>query len=268
MTSLPVALVTGAAQGLGRALAQELAARGYALALADRDLDALEQLAVELVADGKPALAVRCDVAQENDWQALADSVSQHYGQPPALLVNNAGILVSGNCWEFSSADWQRVLGVNLTGVLHSLRTFVPSMIAAGGGHVVNVASLAGLAVGPWLAPYTVSKFGVVAVSESLALEARAGQLPIDVSVVCPGPVSTGIVHGLTLDERSDAGQMSQGLKQHVEAGLTPTEAARRVADGLAAKQFWIFTHEEAARQMASARVDRILAGQAPAVPA
>lgn len=265
MAAAPLALVTGAARGLGRALAQELAARGYALLLADREQDALNRVADEINTAGGEALAVRCDVTKTEDLEALAEAVRSD-GRPLALLVNNAGTLISGNAWELPAADWQRVLDVNLLSVIHNCRTFIPAMLSAGGGHIVNVASMAGLAVGPWLAPYTVSKFGVVALSESLSLEMRACNLPIDISVVCPGPVNTGIAGGLDTHAGSAAGQMSQGLKQHIEAGLDPADAARMIADGIAAKQFWIFTHEEA-RHAAQARLNSILSGQAPALP-
>ncbi|MDN0074507.1 SDR family NAD(P)-dependent oxidoreductase [Crenobacter sp. SG2303] len=257
--SLPtLAVITGAARGLGRALAIELSRRGYRLLLADRDA------AVHEVAEALNADSLQCDVTREADLLALRDRAFAT--GLPVLLINNAGILLSGNAWDIPAADWRRVLDLNLVATVEACRLFVPAMQAAGGGQIVNVASMAGLAVGPWLAPYTVSKFGVLALSESLYLECQAGGLPIAVSVVCPGPVSTEIANSLSADPASPAGQMALGLQQHIAAGLTPAEAAQRIADGIAARRFWIFTHEEV-RQAARARLDRLLADQPPALP-
>jgi len=253
-----LAVITGAARGLGQALAETLSRRGYRLLLADRDT-AVHDTAALLGAD-----SLQCDVTREADLMLLRDRAFA--AGLPVLLINNAGTLLSGNAWEIPAADWRRVLDINLVATVDACRLFVPAMQAAGGGQIVNVASMAGLAVGPWLAPYTVSKFGVVALSESLYLECLAGGLPIAVSVVCPGPVSTDIASGLSANPASPAGQMTLGLQQHIAAGLTPSDAAQLIADGIAARRFWIFTHEEA-RHAARARLESLLADQPPALP-
>lgn len=257
------AVITGAAGGIGRALAQALAAQGYALALADIDADALEAARAELAADGVPVVAVPTDVSDARQIAHLCEQSFLHLGRVD-LLVNNAGVLATGRCWELPPEVFDHVMRVNLWSVLHALRCFVPRMAAQGSGHIVNVASMAGLAVGPWLAPYTLSKQGVVALSEGLALELQAAGMPIKVSVVCPGPVATGIAAGLDGAAPHEVNQMNGALRTGIASGLTPDEAARVILDGVSAGQFWILPHEQAAHA-ALARAQGIAAGTPPA---
>ena len=125
-------------------------------------------------------------------------------------------------------------------------------------------ASMAGLAVGPWLAPYTLSKQGVVALSEGLALELQAAGMPIKVSVVCPGPVATGIAAGLDSAAPQEVDQMNGALRSGIAAGMTPDAVARYILDGVAAGRFWILPHEQAVHA-ALARAQGIAAGTPPA---
>lgn len=256
------AVITGAAGGIGLGLAKALAAQGYALALADIDAQALEAARAALARDGATVVAVPTDVADARQIAHLCDESFRQLGRVD-LLFNNAGILATGRCWELPPEVFDKVMRVNLWSVLHALRCFVPRMAAQGSGHIVNVASMAGLAVGPWLAPYTLSKQGVVALSEGLALELQAAGLPIKVSVVCPGPVATGIAADLDGAAPQEVHQMNGALRTGIAAGLTPDQAARAILDGVSAGQFWILPHEQAAHA-ALARAQGIAAGSAP----
>jgi NAD(P)-dependent dehydrogenase (short-subunit alcohol dehydrogenase family) len=262
-TRQQAAVITGAGSGIGRALAHALAAQGYALALADIDADALEATHAALAGQGAIAIAVPTDVSDLRQMEHLCAEAFLRLGRVD-LLVNNAGVLATGRCWELAPEVFERVLRINLWSVLHALRCFVPRMAAQGSGHIVNVASMAGLAVGPWLAPYTLSKQGVVALSEGLALELQAAGLPIRVSVVCPGPVATGIAAGLDGAGPQEVNQMNGALRSGIAAGMTPDEVARVILDGVSAGRFWILPHEQAAHA-ALARAQGIAAGSQPA---
>lgn len=257
------AVITGAAGGIGRALAHALAAQGYGLALADIDAAALDAVRAALAHHGQPVITVPTDVADAEQIAGLCEASFARLGRVD-LLINNAGVLATGRCWELAPEAFRRVLDINLWSVIHALRCFVPRMAAQGTGHIVNVASMAGLAVGPWLAPYTISKQGVVALSEGLAMELEAAGLPLGVSVVCPGPVATGIAAGLAGAAQQEVDQMNGALRHGIAAGMTPEAVARHILDGVAAGRFWILPHPEAALA-ARARAQNIATGNAPA---
>ncbi|GAB3629310.1 short-chain dehydrogenase [Pandoraea terrae] len=259
------AVITGAAGGLGRALAAHLAAQGYALALADVNAERLNQVCRELETPEARVFAIPTDVSSADAVEALCVRSFEALGHVD-LLINNAGVLVSGNSWEIAPEVWQRTLNINLWSVVHAHRAFVPRLLAQGSGHIVNVASMAGIAVGPYLAPYTVSKQGVVSLTETLALEIAAAGLPLKVSVVCPGPVATGIASGLTEASAAGVAQMNGFLRAGIEGG-TPAEAvAERILTGVAAGDFWILPHPEAA-DAATRRAAGIAGNIAPALP-
>ncbi|MFS8977922.1 SDR family NAD(P)-dependent oxidoreductase [Cupriavidus necator] len=257
------AVITGAAGGIGRALAHALAAQGYGLALADIDAVALDAVRAALAHHGQPVVTVPTDVADAEQIAGLCDESFARLGRVD-LLINNAGVLATGRCWELAPEAFRRVLDINLWSVIHALRCFVPRMAAQGTGHIVNVASMAGLAVGPWLAPYTISKQGVVALSEGLAMELQAAGLPLGVSVVCPGPVATGIAAGLSGAAQQEVDEMNGALRSGIAAGMTPEAVAGHILDGVAAGRFWILPHPQAAHA-AQARAQGIAAGNAPA---
>jgi len=176
------AVVTGAASGIGRALAHRLAREGMRLVLADVDRRALAQLSRELPG----AMAVRTDVSRMADVEALADEAYARFGAVH-LLCNNAGIAAYGRVWEVPLARWRRVVAVNLWGVIHGCLAFLPRMIAQRGpAHVVNTASMAGLVTPPLGGPYSASKHAVVAVSEALAQDLAGQGSAVGVSVLCP----------------------------------------------------------------------------------
>ena len=164
-----VAVVTGAASGIGRAMAERFAGERMKIVLADVEGGALAKTEAEMKASGADVFAVTADVSRANAVEALAEAVYSRYGAAH-IVCNNAGVASRGvPCWEQSVEDWQWVIGVNFWGVIHGIRAFVPRMIAGGEeGHIVNTASVAGLSSSPFLGPYHASKHAVVTVSECL----------------------------------------------------------------------------------------------------
>jgi NAD(P)-dependent dehydrogenase (short-subunit alcohol dehydrogenase family) len=264
-----VAVITGAASGIGSALASRSVAEGMQVVLADRDEGALHRLAQELGGSGASVLAVTTDVARPEQVAALAERAFDHFGQVD-LLFNNAGVLISGYSWERSIDDWQWIININLMGAIHGLHSFVPRMLAQKTpGHIVNTSSLAGLLASPLMGPYTVSKQAVVALSETLHYEFESIGAQLRVSVLCPGPVATDIADsGSERDLASavpdDASEQLLGyLRAGIAAGISPAECAAKVFQGIRDEAFWIFTHEEFKPGYA-ARCDSILSGRNP----
>lgn len=259
-----VAVVTGAGSGIGRALAVRLAAEGMRVALADVEADRLPGTAALL--DG-PSLSVPTDVSSSSSVAALADAVYDEWGQVD-LLVNNAGVFVGGFLWERPAADLEFVLGVNLWGILHGIRAFVPRMLAQGTeGHVVNTCSIAGLLGTPYAGPYSISKFAALAATEALASDLAAIEAPIGVTALCPGTVATDIAVGseahrpesLATGTTDDQAFVNEVLVQVTAEGIDPAEVAAMVVDAVRARQFLVLTHEhhqdalvERAAQLAS----------------
>jgi NAD(P)-dependent dehydrogenase (short-subunit alcohol dehydrogenase family) len=244
------AVVTGAASGIGRALALRAAEEGMAVALADVDEAGLEETRKLVEQAGANVIAVPTDVSKSDSVEALAAAVDARLGDPH-LVFNNAGVLISGRAWERSEADWDWVLGVNLRGVIHGMRAFVPRMLSHGEpAHMVNTASVGGLVVGPFLAPYIVSKHAVVALTESLHYELAAEGASIGVSALCPGAVATGITASERIRPQDiepasplrSAGEkaFAEGLSGAIGAGMSPSELAGHAFAGVKEGRFWI----------------------------
>jgi NAD(P)-dependent dehydrogenase (short-subunit alcohol dehydrogenase family) len=189
--SRPRAVITGAGSGLGRELAIALGKRHGQLLLADINLAGAEETAALVTAQGGRALVQRCDVAQPESVAELAQLAQRELGAVD-LLVNNAGVAVGGIMEEVPLEDWRWVLSINLLGVVHGCRAFLPEMKRRKAGHILNVASAAGLMSAPEMAPYNVTKAGVVALSETLYSELRPYQ--IGVTVLCPSFFQTGLL--------------------------------------------------------------------------
>ncbi|MBA7640661.1 3-phenylpropionate-dihydrodiol/cinnamic acid-dihydrodiol dehydrogenase [subsurface metagenome] len=182
--------ITGAASGIGRSLAIELAREGMNLYITDINLEGLENVKKEIEEIGVKIFSGKCDVSNFEDWKKCGEDFRSKLGDID-LLVNNAGIAIAGNLIELELKDWEKVLGVNLWSIIHSLKTFVPRMMKRGSGHIVNVASGAGIFGSPEPLPYITSKFAVVGLSE--ALFGNLHGLGINVSIILPAIIATNI---------------------------------------------------------------------------
>ena len=248
-----VVVITGGASGIGRALADRFAAEGSKIVLADIEPKPLEEAAAALRAGGTAVLAVPTDVSKPEQVQALCDRAVAEFGRVD-VVCNNAGVAVSGHAWEHTLADWEWVLGVNLWGVIHGVRTFVPVMLRQGGeGHIVNTGSVAGLTSNPFMSIYNVTKHAVVTLSETLHKDLGLLGVPIKVSVLCPGFVRTRILEAdrnrpanlrETAVARHDP-QLEEMAREAIATGLPPAEAAAQVVDAVKNERFYVLTHPE-----------------------
>ncbi|TNM42044.1 SDR family NAD(P)-dependent oxidoreductase, partial [Nocardioides albidus] len=237
------AVITGAGSGIGKGLAQHAASLGMRLVLADIDQARLDALAAELPGE---VLTVATDVADPEAVDRLAAAAFERFGSVE-LLVNNAGIMRIGYSWELSAEDWSTAIDVNLRGVVNGVRSFVPRLLAQGtAAHVVNVSSVGGFLPSPMMAPYTATKFAVLGLTESLALELQMLQSPVRVSVVTPGPVRSAIfAKAPETDDPALLGFHEYLARQNVEEGIPGEEYARTVLDAVAAGEYWVITHPE-----------------------
>jgi NAD(P)-dependent dehydrogenase (short-subunit alcohol dehydrogenase family) len=245
-----VAVVTGAASGIGFALAERFATAGLNIVLADVQDDALAAAAEKIAAHGVETLTVRTDVSQEADVHALAAATIERFGGVQ-LVCNNAGVASLADPWFGPIKSWEWVLGVNLWGVIHGCRTFLPHLL--GGGHIVNTASVAGLF--PGFGPsYDASKHAVVALTEDLFNTVKVAGLPIGVSVLCPGWVNTKIVDAernwpAHLGEKPDNdpafGVMVNHARRAIAEGVTPASIADAVATAVVADRFWVIPQQD-----------------------
>ncbi len=269
-----VAVVTGAASGIGRALVDRFAAEGMHVVLADVEAAPLAQAERELRARGVKTLAVRTDVSKAEEVAALADQTLATFGAVH-VLCNNAGVGgESAPVWEIPLEGWQWTFGVNLWGVIHGIRTFVPIMLRQGTeGHVVNTASMAGHLSLPFLSPYHATKFAVVTISESLHFELEMSGAKVKASVLCPGFVRTNIMSSernrpaelqTAVQPTSEAQQaLRAAIESSVVAGTPPSEVAARVVEAIREERFYVFPHPDmlvAARE----RMENILAQRNP----
>ncbi len=254
-----VAFITGGAQGIGLGIARALARRGVRLALADID-EAAPAAARDELAQVTDVEVFRLDVRDRQAFAMVADVAEAKLG-PVDLLFNNAGIAPYSSVSKLTYEMWDLTLGVNLMGVINGLQTFVPRMIERReGGYVVNTASGAGLVGGPNVL-YTTSKYAVVGLSESLKLS--AAKYGIDVSVLCPGPVATGILsnterigEGLAVVHRNGA---NKDTEAYLNSGVTIDSVGETVVAGMEAKAMWIHTDGQI-KQYVRMRMESLLA--------
>lgn len=259
-----VAVITGAASGIGEGLARHCAGEGMRVVLADINKQKLQVLADSL---STPALIFTADVSDSEQVKALADFAWQQFGQVD-LLFNNAGVLISGASWDIPLKDWQWILNINLMGVVHGLHHFVPGMLAQGTpAHIVNTSSLAGLLAAPLMGPYTVGKQAVLALTETLYYE--LAESPIGVSALCPGPIATGIADSGREREaqavQSDGQkQLMQFLTDGISQGMSPADCAALVFEAIREERFWVFTHEDFKPEY-QRRIDDVMHNRNPA---
>ncbi len=269
-----VAVVTGGASGIGRAIAERFAAEGMRVVLADIEPGALEKAEADFRAKGATVLAVRCDVSNGTDVEALAKKTVDEFGAVH-VVCNNAGVVPPGGAlWERTEADWQWVLGANLWGVIHGVRTFVPIMLAQDTEcHIVNTASAAGLLSVPWLGIYNVTKHAVVTLSETLYRELAATNPKVKVSVLCPSWVVTDLVDAdrnrppeMQNPEREKTPQeeaIEQAVRGFVESGISTEQVAEAVVNAIREEKLHILTHPEILGAV-RARMEDILENRNP----
>ena len=275
-----VAVVTGAASGIGLALARAFAAQGMKLVLADIEADPLQAAHAAILASGAKAIAVRTDVMSESDVNALAHAAYEAYGAVH-LLCNNAGVSSSTlrtRAWEAPLSDWNWVLGVNFMGVLHGVRAFVPRMLAGGEeGHVVNTASVAGLLTAA--NPYHVSKHAVTCLTEGLYKDFRGLGAKLSASVLCPGLIRTSILaaernrqpdFGPPTDVSAlppDIQQWAERFRDALNAGYEPEQVAGEVVDAVRADRFYIVPAQPALVELIRTRMEEVAQQRNPSIP-
>lgn len=251
-----VAVVTGAADGIGRAIARQFTAEGMKVVLADVNEILLDTTAAELRQSGADVLAVRTDVSRAEDVDELARKALEAFGAVH-LVCNNAG--VGGDLawsWEHSLETWRWVLGVNLWGVIHGMRAFLPIMLRQDmEGHVVNTASISGMLSLPFFSVYHATKHAVVTLSESLHFELAMQNAKVKVSVLCPGPVQTGVMDfERTRPSTLQSPQYARNLEAQawydawctfIASGMPPEEVAVQVLQAIREERFYVFPQPE-----------------------
>jgi NAD(P)-dependent dehydrogenase (short-subunit alcohol dehydrogenase family) len=271
-----VAVVTGGASGIGLAMARRFAKAGMHIVVGDLEAAAMEEAEAELRGLNAEVLSVRCDVTKQEDVDALAARAVERFGGVH-IACNNAGVgSTPGPIWDRTLDDWKWTLGVNLWGVVHGIRTFVPLMLKQGQpAHIVNTASVAGLLSGPMLGVYHATKHAVVSMSEVLFAELKITGAPIGVSVLCPGVVRTRIMDSARNRpaDLPNAGAVSPAVAEWekqfrgmVESGLFPDDVAEMVFEAVQNERLYILTHAEF-KEAILLRAQNIVEGKNPVMP-
>jgi NAD(P)-dependent dehydrogenase (short-subunit alcohol dehydrogenase family) len=251
-----VAVITGAASGIGEGLARHAAALGMRVVLA---VERMEAVAADIRAAGGEAMTVPTDVTDPGALDRLAAKTHESWGDV-RLLMNNAGVETLGFVWEMPAATWDKTLAININAMVHGVRAFAPRMIAAGKpAFIANTSSIGGLGIMPVQTSYIMSKHAVLAFSECLSLEMQVKKAPIQVSAILPGPVATRIF------EDSDPGTDPMAVHHRevmramlADSGISGLEAARRILRQIAAGEFWVSTHPEITAEFARQRAAQL----------
>ena len=247
-----VAVITGAASGIGLALALEAAAHGMAVALSDVGEEKLLAAKALVEARGVRVIAVRADVSKLEDVQMLHDRTVAELGDP-WLVANNAGITKLALTWDHQMSDWRRMFDINVFGVVNGLQVFLPGLRKRDSGYILNTSSAAGLVTIPAAAAYVASKHAVVGLSETLYRELQATHSSVGLSVLCPALVRTAILG----EKKGSDGQTVSNIDS--SAALEPVDVARTTFRAMFARQFWILTHAHHMAPIVRARVSQMI---------
>lgn len=242
-------LVTGAGSGLGRAIALHYAARGAQLACTDRDATSAAETLSRVEAAGGSGLAFGLDVTREEDFVAARGRLERDWGGLD-LLVNNAGVATAGAIDEAPLADWHWVLDINLLGVVRGCKVFAPLLKAQRAGHIVNIASFAGIANPPAMASYNVAKAGVISLSETLLHELAPHG--VGVSVVCPAFFPTNLMNHARVIQPGTVGMVHKFMKK---SGVTAEDVAAQLAHAVEKRDFLVLTHKDTRQQALVKRI-------------
>lgn len=260
-----VAVITGGASGIGLAVAEAMIAEGMSVVLADIDAPKLRDVEARLSEDGASVATMVCNTTVEAEVNALVEFALDRFGGVH-VMFNNAGIAGVGDAWTDPIELWQRVLDVNVLGVVHGIRAALPVMQQQGIGHIVSTASHAGLNGAPGIAPYVASKHAVVGLSESLFLELELIASPVGASVLCPEFVKTDLMGKEPTTVESPMAQLiNMALAAGVDGGIPAGEVGAAVVAAIKADRFWILTHEST-REASVARVQRAADGVNPPI--
>ena len=277
-----VAVVTGAASGMGLAFSHKFAEEGMNVVLADIESEPLAMAEAALKEKGGEVLAVRTDVMTEDDVNRLADAAFSRFGNVH-IVCNNAGVAASAATlrsrpWESSITDWKWTFGVNFMGVLYGIRAFVPRMLENGEeGHIVNTASMAGLLTGA--NPYNISKHSVVCLTEGIYKEFKGMGAKLSASVLCPGLINTAILDsernrpaefGPPTDVsslRPEVQEFSATFEAALKAGYEPEEVARQVFEAIRDDKFYIFPAQPSVLESVKLRMEDIIEQRNPTIP-
>lgn len=269
-----VAVVTGAASGIGLAMAQRFLAEGMHVVMADVERGALEEAASSLGGETTPVVT---DVALRQSVLSMAETARA--AGPVRILCNNAGVggARGGPTWEVDQREWEWVAGVNLWGVLHGVQALAPDMVARDEGHIVNTASVAGLLSIPFLSPYSATKHAVVGLSKSILTELSMLGSAVGVSVLCPGFIRTNIADSERnwpdrlgpAPERpeSQQGILAEAVGAQISAGMDPVEVASMVLEAVTEKRFWVLPNTEAMHGALRDQTEGMLSGRNPQMP-
>jgi NAD(P)-dependent dehydrogenase (short-subunit alcohol dehydrogenase family) len=269
------AVITGGASGIGRAMGELFAKQGMNLVLADIEQAALDETVSDLRGEGYNCEGVVTDVSRADEVERLADAAVDRFGDIH-IACNNAGVITGGLLWEESLADYQWMMDVNLWGVIHGIRSFVPRMIKQNCDcHIVNTASMAALTALPYTGIYNMTKHAVLAVSETLYHELAFHAPKVKVSALCPGAINTGIAaaernrpeHYSGEGDIVESGERDLAMQMLVDtiaAGTGPELMAQRVLEAVREERFYILSEEDAWRKTTNARLDDVREGRNP----
>jgi len=268
------AVVTGAASGMGLAMARSFAGAGMSVVMADIEAGRLQTAVDAMVASGHRAIGVPTDVSKEAQIKALAEAAMDTYGSVH-VVCNNAGIGIGGAVDEMSLDDWRWTIDVDLWSVVYGVRTFLPLLKAQGEGHISATSSMAGLVAGPVLGAYHVAKHGVVALMDTARIELKLAKSAVRASVLCPGPIDTDITRSarnrpaeLTEHETSALEEKFwNNLSAELARGMDPAEVGDLVLDAVRNERFWILTHPNEFIPLVERRLQSIKADHAHRMP-